>query len=79
MNGTPDDVLVPARVTSGDDVLRVAHDERERGRLGGFYPLYRTVGERTGWFCGNCHSPDVTGDTVEHLRCLVCGNDRPQK
>ena len=70
--------MVEAWTTEDGLEVFVAFDERERGSLGSFYPVYRSPDRerRWGWLCANCESFDNAMDTMGRIECNQCGNRR---
>ena len=56
----------------------VAFDERERGSRAPFYTAYRSKDRQNkyGFYCANCHSINTSMDSMGHVRCEDCGNQR---
>lgn len=65
-------------VEAPDGELFVDRTDPSRGKLGPFYPVYRSQDgtRRYGWLCGNCESTDNAMDTMDRIECNVCGNLR---
>lgn len=67
------------RISGPDDrELYVNFSEAERGLNAPFYPVFGTheLGDRYGWFCGDCESVDNTMDSMGRIVCNNCGNKR---
>jgi len=61
-------------LTDDGRILRVEQDEAERGTKGPFYVVYTDTGNRWGFFCSNCRSPDTAVDAMGRIECNDCAN-----
>lgn len=63
-------------VEAPEGELFVDRSDPSRGKLGPFYPVYRSHdgSDRYGWFCSNCKTVDNSQDTMGRIVCNVCDN-----